>query len=551
MAESSPWSLIDVAKYGLKGFASGKVSLQDATAQARQMGLIDDQGNSKLPASLSGQGEENAPPASPLAMGVDPNPDQGPLSMLSPGRSPAAAPPAPNQPGGANFRGPLQPAQQSQALSALTAALKPQAAPDPDSPAGLAATLPINTGVKGMGGKAEVDSRDLNKISTTRLRRQTPDENMVDYDTARGFNHPITGYQPKVLPNGEPMIDAHGKPVLDQDQPIYDMTTGTQDPNNAIYKQQQGLDSMKGLLGLQAQANAKRSTMDWTPLAALADQWTQRNGAPSNLAASATKPTDTATPFFNAADELQKRQADIQKAIADSVKNQKDGSIQSQYLADLAAKNAASITPVKGASQEQQQFLNRVTHDASKLRDRDEIVANLSNMLSSWNPTSDKGIPVILTRALEGARPQLAAIAADSGDPSLGQKWDSLIERAGSGQMTANQRGEYKQQIQQMLQVHRDAANAMRASWGAQNQLLQNPIPDSYLQPIMGMATPSSSRASTQLSGIANSPSVGMPKSLRPKSQGGSFDPSKPLTSGYTEDQKAARLQYLQQKAAQ
>lgn len=242
----------------------------------------------------------------------------------------------------------------------------------------------------GMKVGAERQDTSNFKRSSTRFTRYSPEDVRAMQLQAQGQYPEISGYEPATDEQGNPQFDRLGKQVLDRDQPIYDFDHLTVDENNPVRMQEKGLDRMNGLLGMEATYQGQKNHMDFTPLAALADAENARNGLQTNLAASAEKPKNDNN-FMAYADEIQKRRADIQKAISEGVRAQRSGSTMDMLLqAQLDKNTAGQETPYD--KYHTQDRLDNTDHQATlrylrsdkNLRDKLVQYQNISNALNNY-----------------------------------------------------------------------------------------------------------------------------------------------------------------------
>lgn len=217
------------------------------------------------------------------------------------------------------------------------------------------------------------------KRSSSRLFDKTPDEIRAEQMRAQGIYPNVSGYEQATDESGKPMFDSQGQSVLDKDRPQYDFDNTKTDEQNPVRMQQKGLDRMQALLGMEASYQKDKNHMDYSPLAALADQWNARSGNPSNFAASMPKPDNSNESFMKYADEIQKRQADVQKSIQEGVKAQKGGSTMDLLTqAVLNRNNADQNNPTRDYNAQVQATALRA-QDAQAARAHQQILNKLSN----------------------------------------------------------------------------------------------------------------------------------------------------------------------------
>ena len=112
-----------------------------------------------------------------------------------------------------------------------------------------------------------------------------------------------------------------------------------------------------------------------------------------------------------------------------------------------------------GQTTAQNQFMNHVQTIFKPIQD-DETEANkVTSLVNSHNPAAISGIKEALTRLMTGARPQMALIASQAQDPSLGQRMESYMNLASNGQLPV----ENIAQMNQMVADINKVSNGRRA----------------------------------------------------------------------------------------
>lgn len=188
-------------------------------------------------------------------------------------------------------------------------------------------------------------------------------------DRAQGIYHPISGYEESVDEAGVPIAG-----VYDKTKPIYDRSTSEMDTNDPIQEQKRGLMGLDELLKSQGEANAKRSTIDFSPLAALADARNAEMGRQSNIAGSIKAPEDQNSKFNALAEEIQKRRSEVSKQINDSLKSQKEGT----FLEQLAQINGLKQgTGVGGSADNVQKRIDQAQWNRAHIAHQ-QLVAQLA-----------------------------------------------------------------------------------------------------------------------------------------------------------------------------
>lgn len=274
----------DLASLGVRAIASGKISLPQAVKNAKQMGL-------------GPQGSDSSDSADPgsqnlLAMGYSPQKDQSPLSMLA-------------------------------------------------SPGDMYKQLDSTPQRRGAKESLSEQLTQDRKHSSNRFFSKSPDQIRAEQLMAQGVYPKVSSYDPLTDSAGNVVLGPDGKQVLDQDRPQYDFNERTTDAEHPVQQQLAGLGRMTDLLRMESEANQSRPMIDFTPLAALADARNAERGVSTNLAASAFRPSDTTGKFMQYADEIQKRRADIQKAISENAKNMRGGTTMDQLVQAVMMKSSA------------------------------------------------------------------------------------------------------------------------------------------------------------------------------------------------------------------
>lgn len=363
----SSWSDLDLsgnpmlarlASIGSHALQSGKVSPEQAQGIAEQMGV----------GKKTGQEDSSGLPGQPpvAAMGMD-SPEA--LSM-SKGKDVAYNP--------------------------VSMGVDPDAAQSPLSM--TAADMYKDTGMADIGDKkgAKVESvrqdNSTYKRSNNRFLTKPMDQTRAEQMMAQGIYPNVKSYEAATDENGNPQFDKMGNPVLDKDRPIYDFDNTQIDESNPVRQQQAGLSRMEDILKMQAGYEKDKNHMDFSPLAALSDALNAQKGHPTNLAASFQKPENGNEAFMKYADEIQKRKADIQKAITEGVKAQKGGTTMDMLTQALLAKDVAGqANPTRDFAQQQQTRLDFQAHQQTvrairndkNLRDKLVQYQNLGNALSN------------------------------------------------------------------------------------------------------------------------------------------------------------------------
>lgn len=385
MAQRSPWGLLDPQKLdalGKQALQAGVISPDEAASHlddAASMGLV------PPTASPSAMSQVQAPTQVKHNLGMSPLS----LSMALPAQ-------------GADPYVNVGSAQDQQVKSAADA-LKD---------------------VKNAFMKNEQDDTSKRIRTTNKAFSKDPDQLRYEMLSSAGNNVPILGYKPAVDENGVPLPGGY----TDESRPIYDFDHVTEAPQNPIVQQKQGLDKMQDLLRIQGDANKQRNETDLTPLARLADAWSQKN---PGLSQGLTPPENSSGKFMAYADEIQKRRADIQKAVFENQKNLKGGTTMDQLAQILTAKQTEGFGDPRQqgiqARIEQAQWTRAHTaHEA--LMGRIARDPSLRNGLGGYN-TLDNALALITkTKSLTPQQLQevqqkiFSAMGTSNGGSSLGDE---------------------------------------------------------------------------------------------------------------------------------
>lgn len=354
------------------------------------------------------------------------------------------------------------------------------------------------------GRKESVSDTD-----TTNFKHSSQKTNIMDPEESQRLIMQEKGIYPraKLDENGEPLTDNQGNI-------IYDNANTFTDPEHPYQQQSKSIDQMQNLLAMQADENGKKNLTDYSPLMKLADYEAAKRGQKSDLEQGYKAPESGATQTLANSMGLLKARADLNKEALVNSKVQKSGMSTDMLNQISVLKNLAEagLSPNnRSAVSQENAFLSRVTRDSRDMRTQDQVLTNVSKLLAQGNPSSDREIKTQIARLVEGTvRPQLAVIGASGGDTSIMQSLLNTLERAESGKLTPEQRGQYRQELEALAGTHAQAANALKASWAVQNQRLENPFKDEELGKIMGAATPGAGTSAVALRKVAPAKNPGL-----------------------------------------
>lgn len=216
--------------------------------------------------------------------------------------------------------------------------------------------LGVAGGQKGTNAKLtdEFTKNDGIKTVVTSNRFNDPEEMRLQTLRAMGDKIPYVKDAEGNI-QFQPMLDARGQPyklkgpdgawsqALDYGRPLYDLDHSEPDPSSPYRQQEKGVDDLQSLLQMQAKANTGRSTMDFSPLAHLADVWAKQAGLPGGYADGMKPPEDQNPKLIAFAEEVQKRRGELQKGLQDTVKLGKGGgTFLEQLMNAQALKESAS-----------------------------------------------------------------------------------------------------------------------------------------------------------------------------------------------------------------
>lgn len=543
MAMKSPWSLMDPAtlnSLGNKAMEAGVISPDEAASHlddAAKMGLMPESKQVSLSMQLPNQG-------------ADPYMNVGAADLGAQGKALANA--ALGDDGNA-IRG-LKIGRENQ----------------------------VNTQFKRVNN--QLNLRNAGDIRASKLMLQGRYPEISDYEQATGEDGlPLwTNSQGQPVAPGTP----GAVPVKDKNRPIYNFDNIATDDEDPVQKQERGLDHLEQGLRIQGAANKNFSTTDLTPFAKLADFINQQGGRTTHLADGMAPPEDRSSKLMAYADEIQKRRGDIQKSLSEGTKLVNGGSTLDQLLMASLAKNNLGIDNSKQVQPNQQRKL-----DEYRFRQSQRLIESqgLQKPLAAAHVANTE--LQLTNKAIAGAvsKQQLdemqnivrqlpAALVAANGGATTGAQRDemkmgswekeynnlvSTFIKNGVNEIPADdpQLVHFRNLTQHIASRFQNLYEGrLNSITGGMNSMLNRAGNEdlksdwnNYMMANLELSATGKSALGNLPARTQTAPPVKAASTHRaaPKAQAAAFDASKPLGAGFTPAQKAARLQYLKDKAGQ
>lgn len=240
----------------------------------------------------------------------------------------------------------------------------------------------------------------------------------------------------------------------------------------AIKEQRGTLDKIQEAIAAQAAASRGGGGDPTSALSYMANYLT--GGRAKYLPPEKTAKEDLIDRALKAQDDRR----DLSKTIGDYIAKMRGGYTQTQ---DTRGNNTTfninatdpNLKPGHGASaaNEWTKWAVPTQRTIGKLTSAEEPLAQLSDMITSGNPTAEREIPITLARAVVGsARIAIQEIALGKGDPgwvpTIKQGMQKLFHGDGEGQsmLTANNREQYAEFIDMLRKAHSEIIDTNKSA---------------------------------------------------------------------------------------
>lgn len=242
-------------------------------------------------------------------------------------------------------------------------------------------------------------------------------------------------------------------------------------------QQKQSINDMRKQVAMLYGGQTDPSMAFVRPLDALADSQTGSHTL-EGLMPSLT-PQQRSAELLKYADELSKRDNDLTKEARQGA----IGLLSNTQLQKMMADNKFNMgIATQGGYAPTGQFMRQTEREGRHLVQEGDILNNVIQLLSQGNPSANPTIKTSLARYVEGTvRPQLAVIGQEGGDSSLLQGVLNRVERLSSGELTDEQVGQYKKELQAFLQAHNENVSAFQQRAQVMNSKLPQPLEPSEL----------------------------------------------------------------------
>jgi hypothetical protein len=381
----------------------------------------------------------------------------------------------------------------------------PQAQPQGQSPfpLGMAAMKQDIGWTPGMGNQLQ-DKNQLTegqKQDFQHVLFQSPERARLNMKQAQGLY-------------AQPVRDESGKIVKDSDGNIvYDPNNTQADPTHPYQQGMAAVNSARELLR-QKMMYAPNQT-DLSPLMALADAWSPK-GDKSNLEAAYHPHTydQAAQSAMQYMDELQKRQVDLAKEAQSGANNMRAGQQNQALTMQMLQSQMSGMGMGRPVNpyQAQGQFFRQTNTEGQHLVSEGNILNNMIQLIGQGNPSANPTLKTSLARFIEGTvRPQLAVIGQEGGDPSIIQRILNRGESMVNGQLTDEQVGQYKAELQAFLKAHDQNVRAFQARASTMNQHLPQPLDNASLGSLLSPYTHPHGNQGPALDQLPNAKNINPP----------------------------------------
>jgi hypothetical protein len=206
-------------------------------------------------------------------------------------------------------------------------------------------------------------------------------------------------------------------------------------------RQEQGLDDIESLIALEAQSNAKKNSVDLSPLGAYLDYQNTLRGTPTELAKSLKMaPVEDTT--LKDMGEIQRRRADLSKELINTVKASKMGQVVTQdgQVIGYAGGITPNNLPMQMARMRQSDVaaLKRATDTAFKDNDEQlKIINSVAERIKSNTPSEIGALRATLEVMDTGSKRILAGILGmEAYDQALDAEISQWFKTKFSGTLT-------------------------------------------------------------------------------------------------------------------
>lgn len=202
-------------------------------------------------------------------------------------------------------------------------------------------------------------------------------------------------------------------------------------------RQAAGLDDLEKLIGLQAQRNASKTSVDLSPLGAYLDYQNTLRGKPTNLA-QGLKMAPVADTSLQDMSEVQRRRGDMAKELINTIKAAKVGQIVTQDGQIVGYTGGLNIpkpsNPSTGQARLDQSNWRLALAEKHKLFDKsDAAMGSLNTLVREMGEQIPSDLNRIqIQRAMvdmNGMRPALAEVMMEAGNQTLYNKMGQIMDK--------------------------------------------------------------------------------------------------------------------------
>lgn len=136
------------------------------------------------------------------------------------------------------------------------------------------------------------------------------------------------------------------------------------------------------------------------------------------------------------------------------------------------------------------QFMKTTQSESKDVRSNDEELQKIMVAVNSGNSAEQAGVPMMIARMIEHARPAMAAASMEQGDRSFWEKLSQTAERLKTGKLTPKNVAEYSAFINDMKHVNELAKIALVKRWkaagsamGIDDSTINGLVPPEWLDP--------------------------------------------------------------------